>query len=84
MLFLLDSNIFFMSLLGIEPRKAIPMRDASPTSEDKHRMQKMKHLWNIWNMKFQRNVLRINNIETLKGWNVVGKVVGIQCKKTCV
>ena len=25
---------YFMALFGIEPHKAIPMRDASPTSED--------------------------------------------------
>ena len=27
----------------------------------------LKHRWNFWSPKFQRNYLIINNVETLKG-----------------
>ena len=37
----------------------------------------LKHYWNFWTLKFQRNALIINNVETLKGWNVVSKFVGM-------
>ena len=32
----------------------------------------LKHCWNFWNMKFQRNSLIISNVETLKGEMTVG------------